>query len=308
MYQILADENVQRVLTFDIAVNLMERTFRADTENALVAPPRFSVDAEKGSLVFTAGAETKYSESIGFRVYVTFPGPSAHRQQLVVVYDSNSGGLKGIIVGALIGAMRTAAIDAVAIKYLANEDVRTLGIIGSGFQAGFHLQAALRVRRFQKVRIYSRTAQHREAFAAKMTEKTGLPIEPVPSAEDVVASSDVLICATKSASPVFETEWVKPGTHITTIGPKFKNNNELPLEVAGGSQVIATDSLQQVDSYAGQYFLSGTKERERMVDLSEIVTGKKKGRQSPQDITLFCSIGLAGTEVVLANEVLRLAH
>jgi alanine dehydrogenase len=274
----------------------------------LVAPPRFSVEVDAGALVFTAGTETKYARSIGFRVYDTFSDPSGDHQQLVAVFDSQTGSFRGLVVGRLIGALRTAAINAVAIKYMARSDAKNLGILGSGFQAGFHTQAAMVVRQFQGAKIYSPNVSHREAFAADMSARTGIPIEAAGSAEEVVRFAEVLICATTSASPMLEASWVAPGTHVNTIGPKFKGMAEIPYELAQKSRVIATDSLQQVDSYSKPFFLLETPERERMLDLSEIVAGKQKGRLSSDDVTLFCSVGLAGTEVVVADEALRVGR
>ena len=306
MYRILTDEDINRTLEIESVVDVIEQTLRAKAEGALVAPPRFSVEADAGALVFTAGTETKYSRSIGFRVYDTFPDPSADHQQLVVVFDSQTGNFKGLVVGKLIGALRTAAINAVAIKYMARSDVKTLGILGSGFQAGFHTQAAMVVRQFQGAKVYSPTLSHREAFATEMSRKIGIPVEAAGSAEDVVRFAEVLICATKSTSPMLDASWVTPGTHVNTIGPKFKGMAEIPYELAQKSRVIATDSLQQVDSYTKPFFLLKTPEREHMLDLSEIVTGKQNGRLSSDDVTLFCSVGLAGTEVVVADEALKL--
>lgn len=306
MYRILTDEDINRTLEIESVVNVIEQTLRAKAEGALIAPPRFSVEADAGALVFTAGTETKYSHSIGFRVYDTFPDPSVDHQQLVVVFDSQTGNFKGLVVGKLIGALRTAAINAVAIKYMARSDAKTLGILGSGFQAGFHTQAAMTVRQFQNAKVYSPTVSHREAFAIEMSRKIGIIVDAAGSAEEVVRFADVLICATKSTSPMLDASWVAPGTHVNTIGPKFKGMAEIPYELAQKSRVIATDSLQQVDSYSKPFFLLETPERERMLDLSEIVTGERKGRLSFDDVSLFCSVGLAGTEVVVGNEALKL--
>lgn len=307
MYQIMTDEDVNRILQMETVVNVIEQTLRARAEGALVAPPRFSVELGEGALVFTAGAEPKYARAMGFRVYDTFPHSASHHSQLVAIFDSGTGELRGLVIGkGLIGALRTAAINAVAIKHMARPDAEYLGILGSGFQSRFQARAAMTVRGFQQAMVYSPTPSHRENLVADMSVQTGIPFHVAASAEEVVRFADVLICATRSKSPVFEAGWVKPGTHVNTIGPKFKGMSEMPYELAQSSQVIATDSPEQVDSYPEPFFLLGTPERERMLDLSEIVVGKQNGRSFPHDITLFCSVGLAGTEVVVANEALKL--
>jgi ornithine cyclodeaminase/alanine dehydrogenase-like protein (mu-crystallin family) len=307
MYQILTDDDVRKTLTMETAVAVMEQALRARAEGALVAPPRFSVEVGEGGLMFTAGAETAYSRSLGFRVYDTFPGGSPHHSQLVVVFDSQTGAFRGLVIGDRIGVMRTAAINAVAIRHMAPPSARRLGILGSGFQARWLARAAAAVRPIQEAKVYSPTAAHREAFAAELEAELGFPIEAAASAEEVVRFADVLLCATRSASPVLDAAWVPPGAHVNTLGPKFKGQSEIPLELAQRSTIIATDSLQQVDSYAKPFFLLGTPERKRMIELSEIAAGRRPGRSTPADLTLFCSVGLAGTEVALAAEALRRA-
>lgn len=293
----------------DRVIETIERSLRAKNAGQLIAPPRFSVDVEKGALVFTAGAETMESHTIGFRVYDSFQSDAPERTQLVAVFDSRTGAFKGLCVGVMIGALRTAAINAIAIKHMARTDVKRMGILGSGLQARTHFLAALSVRQFDSAMVYSPNVGHRQAFADELSHKTGMPIKAFSSAEDVVRGAEVLICASTSVTPIFDAGWLIPGMHINTIGPKFKDRHELPVEAARKSHRIVTDSLQQVDgfdSYASPFFLQNTPERERMIELDELVAGKRKGRSSPDELTLFCSVGLAGTEVVLADAAFKL--
>lgn len=308
MVHILTDLDLTRLLTQEKMVSAMEQALEAHAYGALIAPPRFAVDTPRGGLVFTAGAETERAQVLGFRVYDTFASASPDRTQLVAVYDSETGGFRGLVVGILLGALRTAAINAVAIKHMARPDARILGVLGSGFQARRQVQAALAVRPFDEVRAYSPTMGHAAAFANEMSAALDIPVIPGESAEDVVRRAHVLITATTSPTPVFEADWLRPGTHVNTIGPKYQDMHELSPEVARGSAVVATDSLDQVDAYPRPFFLAGTRDRQRMVELGAIVAGHEPGRTSPDDLTLFCSVGLAGTEVILANTALTLAR
>jgi alanine dehydrogenase len=305
MYRILTDDDLKQALDMPAVVACIEQAIAARAEGALVAPPRFAVEAGEGGLVFTAGAETRYAKVVGFRVYDTYPDDSHDHEQLVAVFDSQTGALRGVLIGRLAGALRTAAINAVAIRHMARQGAQVLGVLGAGFQAGYHLQAAAAVRPFTRVLVYSRSAGRRQAFAAHWAAQTGLPVQALDAAEAVVRQADVLICATNSTTPVLDAAWVRPGTHVNTIGPKFAGASETPPELAQRSRVIACDSPQQAAAYGRPFFLSGTPEWERMVDLSEIVTGRRPGRHSEQDITLFCSVGLAGTEVALAAAALQ---
>ena len=306
-YRVLTDDDVRRVMPMNAAVDRIESALRENAEGTMVAPPRFQVDVEKGSLIFTAGAVTNYDQAVGFRVYDRFQGRHASHGQVVVVFDSDTGDFKGVILGSHLGAMRTGAIGGVAIKHMARSDASRAAILGSGKQARTHLEAAAVVRSFKSVKVYSPTATNCEAFASEMRETLGLNVNPVLSAKEAVTDADVVICVTKSETPVFDPSWLKPGAHVNTVGPRFKGESELDASIAGLVQVVATDSRRQLRSYAKPYFLSDTPWMDAMFELGDIVLGKQLGRQSSDDMNLFCTAGLSGTEVAVASEALRRA-
>lgn len=299
-YTILTDEQFDDRVPMERAVSLIERAIEAHASGDLHAPSRFGVETRTGSLVFTVGVEQHSFNVMGFRVYETLPdSPDDH--QLVASYDSETGEFHGVIVGYRVGAVRTGAIGGVAIDQLARQDASTVGLLGSGRQAKTQLEAATAVREIESVRVYSPTKNNRESFATEHGQQLGIDIEPVESNEAAVRGADILITATSSREPVLEPEWLDAGVHVNTLGPKFVDMHELPPAVAEGCDVIATDSLTQVDDYERDFFLSGTGDRERMVELGSVLDGSSQGRTSETDRTLFCSVGLAGTEVVLAN-------
>lgn len=305
-YQILTDEEFDERISMATAVRVIRRAIESHGRNGLDAPSRFGVDAENGSLVFTVGMETGAFDVMGFRVYETIPdSPDEH--QLVAAYDSETGAFEGVVIGHRVGAVRTGAIGGVAIDRLARSDARTLGVLGSGRQARTQVEAAAAVREFDEVSVYSPTASHRERFATEVGRDLGLDANAVQSSEAAVRGADVLITATTSREPVFEIEWLEPGVHVNSVGPKFEGAHELDLAVAANSDAIVTDSLAQVDDYEPRFFLSNTPHRSRMLELSDVVTGAVSGRERDDETTLFCSVGLAGTEVVLAHEAFRRA-
>ena len=330
-HTILTDDQFDDLVPMAVAVPTIRRAIESHATGDLVAPPRFSVDGERGSLVFTAGvvgggggdggeggdgvddhelddagadADTDLGEVMGFRVYETVPDSPAENQ-LVVTYDGETGALEGVIVGDRVGAVRTGAIGGVAVDELARPDARTLGIVGAGRQARTQLRAAATVRSFDRVSVYSPTRANRERFAAELGSALDLDVRPVDSSEAAVRGADVVITATTSREPVFDPAWLDPGVHVNTVGPKFVDANELDPAVAASADVIATDSLAQVDGYDRRFLLADTPQRETMVELGALVTGSATGRQHDEETTLFCSVGLAGTEVALAHEAFR---
>jgi ornithine cyclodeaminase len=200
--------------------------------------------------------------------------------------------------------MRTGALGGVAVKYGARQDAKTLAIIGSGTQARTQLEAAAVVRDLSDVRVYSRSEQRREAFATEMATHLKLPVQPVTSAEQAIAGADIVIVATSSRVPVFDAALIEAGTHVTTIR-LGQGQSELDPSVADHASAVFTDSMEQVQSYPGGFFLADR--LDSITDLSEHVARGIPVRDSDTAITLYLSAGLAGTEVVVADLALQRA-
>jgi ornithine cyclodeaminase/alanine dehydrogenase len=301
--RLLTDDDVAALAPSE-AVATMERAVRAHAAGDLRAPPRWSVEAvgaggnePPGDLVFTCGATP---EAIGFRVYETLGTGEGHTQ-LTAVWDGRDGRFRGLVEGHGLGVARTAGLNGVAIDHLAREDASVLGVLGTGPQARMGARVACAVREFDAVRVFSPTREHRETFAERMPETLGVPVEAHDAAESVVSEADVCYVATDARSPVFEADWVRDGTHVCTLGPKFEGAHEVPLALAERASAVVTDSLAQVEGYADYrdpFFLPP----ERFVELGDVVASGLE--RDPADVTLFCSVGMAGTEVVLADRLL----
>lgn len=305
---LLTDDDLSNSLDMNTAIDVMQQAFEKQFSGALQAPARVSIDLGVGNLVLTAGAATDEQACIGFRVYDLKQLKSPKRDELVTVFDTQSGALKGLVVGPLLGAIRTGAIGGVAIKHLSRPGATTLGILGTGVQARTQLQAAVAVRQFTEINVFSRSKQNLAAFADEMSRSTGCEIKQCDSAREVVESADVLICATTSGEPLLSADWLKPGVHINNVGPKFKQSRELDLDVIERAALLATDSLAQVEAFGDEFILHDTEHRARLIELSEIIGGRHTGRQSETDVSLFISLGLAGTEVLLADRLIEMSQ
>ncbi|MFZ0546063.1 MAG: hypothetical protein WAM60_11525, partial [Candidatus Promineifilaceae bacterium] len=202
-YQILTDDDV-RQMPMAFAVQKMEDAFRELAAGNLNAPPRFHVEGSKGSLIFTAGSVTGAENVIGFRVYDNFPGSlsTPHQKQVVVVYSNTNGEFKGLVIGRLLGSMRTGGIGGVAIKHLSRPDSKVLGVIGTGYQTHTQVKAAFAVRDIERVQMYNRTKSKAEAYAAEVAAEYDVPIEVMDSAESAVRGADILLTVTNSKTPV----------------------------------------------------------------------------------------------------------
>ena len=302
---ILTDSDIAESLSMSQAVQCMEEAFRQHAAGTLIAPGRIASDLEVGQLVFTVGASKAAEPIVGFRAYDLKQLHSPQRGELNAVFSAEDGSLKGLVIGPLLGAIRTGAIGGVAVKYLSRPDAKTLAMVGTGYQARTQLEAAMTVRDFESVKVYSRNVERRNEFANDMANKLDRDIRPADSAREAVSDADVVICTTTSSTPVVQADWLKPGVHINNVGPKFKESHELNVDVAARSARLVTDAPAQVSAYGDRFILHGTAFEEFVVDLAEIVAGPAGGRTAPDQITLFYSMGLAGTEVLLANELFQ---
>ncbi|NKJ05718.1 MULTISPECIES: ornithine cyclodeaminase family protein [Rhizobiaceae] len=305
MTKILRDDDLVGSELMGVAINALDAAFLARARDQMISPPRHHVSfSNRGDLVFTVGGMLGEKPLAGFRVYETFDG--VEHSQIVAVWSVEDAKLKGIVLGERLGNIRTGAIGGVAIRHLSSPDAKIVGILGSGAQARTQLAAATTVRQITSARVYSRDEKNRTTFAQEMERELGIEVRPVGSVLDAARDADIVICATTSSTPIIHASDLKPGVHVNTVGPKTQRGYELGLDIADVADVIATDSPEQTRAYASPFFLAGSGNEHRMADLADIIAKREIGRRSSQDTTLFCSVGLAGTEVVVASAIIDL--
>jgi ornithine cyclodeaminase/alanine dehydrogenase-like protein (mu-crystallin family) len=147
------------------------------------------------------------------RVKIPLSEPGGRYNGQVLLFSTETGQLLAIVNDGVMQRARVGATSGVAAKYLARADAKTLGLLGTGFQAGGQLEAMCVARDFQTIRIYSPTLSNRERFAEHFRKKLGRDIRAVKSPEEAVAGADVLVTATNSISPTIKPEWLAAGMH-----------------------------------------------------------------------------------------------
>ena len=181
-----------------------------------------------------------------------------------------------------------------------------MGLIGTGVQAWAQLWAISTVRQLHSVRVYSRDAAKRNAFVERAHRELGIAAEPSPSAKDAVENADMVVLATSSATSVIDAAWIAPGAFVTTVGPKQVGRAEFGPELVLMADVAVTDSVEQISAYDPPNILHGTPQEERLTALGAVLAGDAPGRTARDQRILFCSVGLAGTEVFLLNRLLEI--
>jgi alanine dehydrogenase len=150
-----------------------------------------------------------------------------------------------------------------------------------------------------RVRVFSPTRAHRETFASRAAADLGLEAVSCDSAEEAVVDADLVVLATRSERPVIESDWIRRGTHLTTVGPKVASAHETPGDLAERADALVSDSPEQAAAYGEPLFTDRVP-----VHLGAVAAGDHPGRTRPTDVTVYCSTGLAGSEVVLAESLL----
>jgi ornithine cyclodeaminase/alanine dehydrogenase-like protein (mu-crystallin family) len=244
---------------------------------------------------------------------------------LVFLFSSETGALLAILPDGAMQRLRVGAANGIALKYLARENARTLAIIGSGWQAGGQLMAALAVHPFEQVRVYSPRPHSREAFVAEAKARyPGMDIRNIDSADECVDGADVIMAATSSMVRVLEPAWLTPGVHVSCI--KMQEVEQVVLDRCNRVVVHVTAQPKQYDNVlsgtpnlyaggdAGWWNAPGNRFAE-YPDLAQLAAGKSTGRRSPDDITCFVNnlgLGLqfaaAGALVLDKARVAGLGH
>lgn len=234
---------------------------------------------------------------------------------LVFMFSSETGALIGIFPDGAMQRLRVGAANGIALKHLARTDAQTLALIGSGWQAGGQLMAALAARPFKQVNVFSPRSQSRGTFVDEAKARhPGVQIHNIDNAEECVSGADVIMSATSSMRRVLDPSWLKPGMHISCI-----KSQEVDQELLNGCDHIVVHVTAQpkqynnimpgtpniIDEHLEGWWNARGNQFADYPDLAQLVAGKAPGRTSPDDITCFVNnvgIGLqfaAGGALVL---------
>lgn len=227
---------------------------------------------------------------------------------LMVLNSTETGAPLAVMDGTTLTDLRTGAAGGVAAKYLSRKDSRVAGMIGLGRQARTQLHALTAVRDIELVRIFDTSGDSMEAFRADMESKTGIEIQLCANASQA-CNCDILVTTTPVRSPVVKAGWIKEGTHINAIGADAAGKEELDPMILKKAKVVV-DAVAQA-SHSGEVNVPISKGifsvEEIYAELGQVVSGKKPGRESDAEVTVFDSTGLAIQDVVTADLIYRRA-
>lgn len=303
----LTEAEVRQVLTMEMALEAVEIGLKKVAFEEAVNIPRTRCQTDHAMLHLLSAA-AKQIGYLGFKAYTTTRKTARFH---LTLYDGKSGEMVALMQADYLGQVRTGAASGVATRLMARPDAQTVGLIGSGKQARTQLQAMRLVRNLSRVEVYSPNAEHRQAFAQEMTAALGVEVVAVDSAEQAVRNKDIVITATTSRDPVLHGDWLAEGTHLNVIGSNFIGKSEVDVATIRRADIILVDSKDQATQEAGD-FVEALKQEiidwSKIHELGHALVGRFSGRERPEDITLFKSLGIGIEDVVVAARVLALAR
>jgi ornithine cyclodeaminase/alanine dehydrogenase-like protein (mu-crystallin family) len=283
----------------DAAIDALEAAFGSDA--LPTAPLRTHIETETGS--FLAMPATG-SQGTGVKLLTVTPGnPEMGRpliQGLYVLFSAGSQEPEAAIDGAALTALRTGAVSGLATRYLARQDAARLVIFGAGTQARSHVEAMLAVRPVERVTIVSRTAGRAEGLADSV-RAMGLTAEV--AAPDAVEAADIVCTCTTSPTPVFEGSRLSAGSHVNAVGAYTPQTRELDDDAIGRARVVV-ETREVALAEAGDLLIplgrGSIRPDHVAADLADVVHGTEV-RRSPEDVTVFKSVGVAFEDLVVAR-------
>ena len=315
--RILARQDIEKLITMREAIAAMEEVFAALTEKEAQVPERtvLTLDRSDNSVLFMAGY-LKKTGGVGLKVVSVFPTNAAKGIPIIsaqiMMCDPANGEVNAILEGGYITALRTAATTAVATKYLARGDACNLGVFGAGVQAKSQIEAHREIRNLSRIIIYDIDTTKAEALAQHFQLLGGQSCKcsAAGSPEELVTLSDIIITATTSQTPVFKGDSLLKGTHLNAIGSYKPHVREVDDATIRRSRIFV-DSYEHASREAGDLIIplkTGViGEHQILGELGELVLGRKKGRQTIDEITFFKSVGLAVQDIAIAQRILEKA-
>jgi len=318
---ILSNDDVEKLLSVNDCIDVLEKAYLELADGTGVARTR------SDSIVAAKSPDTLYSlksmdgviPGLGVSAVridsdiVTYPNeggkvrrvkvpsaPGARYVGLVLLFSCETGEPLAIFPDGVMQRIRVGATNGLGIKYLAREDSKSVGIIGSGWQAGTQLMAACAMRDIDKIRCFSPNKTNCEAFSKEMSETLGLEVKPVESAEDAINGVDIVMCATSSIDPIFFKNSVKPGMHLSSI----KTFEIHPSAIERADVVVVHNPARKMRFLGKGVQMPELQGDENRGDINKIdfgnfptlpqlIAGETAARSTPEQVTCFLNnIGL----------------
>jgi alanine dehydrogenase len=309
MVLVLSENDVCQTISTADSVRLVEQSMGQYAAGETMLLPRMSLDLPNGGGAFRVmSAAMPMLHTFGLKTLTGFPGKRVKGETyfVLLLFSTESGALRAVIAAEYLTGLRTGAATGVAAKYLARENASVLGIFGAGAQAKYQVAALNAVRPLTEVKVFTRNQERAKDFAAELSNEFDVPAHVAATSRETVAGSDLVVTATTAREPVFQGEWLAPGTHVSGIGANTPVKRELDNHTFLRSKLVV-DFKKQALAEAGdlkEALETGAISADHVyAELGELVIGKKQGRANDQEVTTFKSVGVAIQDIATAAYV-----
>jgi len=310
---LLSRKDIESFFTMKMCMDAVEKSFAGLAQGNASMPQRTPIALpEQAGLALFMPAYIRDLGALGAKI-VTVYHNNVTKYRLpavlgtILLLDEHTGFPIAVMDGGFITAMRTGAVSGVATKHMARKDAAVGTVFGTGVQAFTQVLAIHEVRPLRRLLTWSIDAlEARQSFAGRVSREIGVPVELADDPASAVRQSEIIVLATSAAEPIVDGSWFMPGTHINGIGSHTPKTRELDTRTVGRSRVVC-DLTDACRAEAGDFIIpvqAGAWSWDKVAgDLGDVILGKVPGRTSPEEITLFKSVGLAIQDVSAARAV-----
>ena len=315
MALILSRADLQQCLTMPQAIAAMRLAFGALHSGQAQLPQRVAIDlpAQGVALLMPSLLQTSQQHAFGLKVVTVVPQNASRNlpriYASVLLLDATTGQTLAVMEGGWLTAMRTGAVSGLATELLARQDADTLALFGAGTQAPMQVLAIHTVRPLREVRVVNRNEHHYQQLVATLHQQLGPTCPPIvhaASSRAALSGATLVACATVATVPLFSYDEITPGTHLNAIGAFTPQMCELDPETLAHAHIVV-DQREAALTEAGDLLqplasgrISGPA---TWLELGELITTNQQARQTPDEITVFKSVGLAIQDVAIAVSV-----
>jgi ornithine cyclodeaminase/alanine dehydrogenase-like protein (mu-crystallin family) len=317
---ILTADDVRSALPMNEAIEAMKNAYAALSSGTAVVPLRTRLpipNSEALSLFMPAFVSSEDESALAIKVVSLFPtNPArglAYIQAAVLVFEADTGRAIALLEGSSLTAIRTGAAGGAAIDLLARPDSKIVAIFGAGAQGRTQLEAACTARKIETAFIYDANPDKAQAFAAEMNGQGPIPrdLRVAGNAREAVEYAEIICTATTSLRPVFQDQDIRAGTHISAVGSYRPDMQEVSAETLKRAKIFVDSrsaSLEEAGDLIQPMQARLFDESHICGELGEVALGRIPGRQSPDEITYFKSVGIAVQDAMAAQVALTNAR
>lgn len=311
----ISGREVERLLTFPLCIEAVAAAMVEVSAGNAELPLRRGMPLlnKKGMLGMMAGHLGK-PDCFGVKLISLLPDNPKHgfpsHLGLYVLFEPEHGRPLAVMDANVITAIRTAAASAVATQALARADAKVLAILGTGEQAHAHLQALPLVRDLTEIRVWGRDLAKAQAVIDCQRRTVSARLTATDDLASAIAGADIICTLTAAKTPFFKGEWLHPGQHVNLVGSSVPTAAEVDGKTVAQSRFFVDyrpSTLDQAGEFLAALQAGLIKEDHIAGEIGAVLAGKIEGRRSPEEVTVYKSLGIAAQDLAAAWAVFQAA-